>query len=83
VREHTCHTSIDPVWVEGDETRIEQIVMNLVGNALKFTPASGEIYVQVLAQGEHAVLRVADSGEGIAPICCPVSSSCSCRATGP
>jgi PAS domain S-box-containing protein len=56
-----------PVWIEADETRIEQIVSNLVGNALKFTPAGGRITVDVSAAAGEAILRVEDTGVGITP----------------
>jgi PAS domain S-box-containing protein len=56
-----------PVWIHGDGTRIEQIVVNLLTNALKFTPPGGSIRLQVMQEGRTAVLRVADSGIGIAP----------------
>src|SRR5919197_6266529 len=62
---HLCRTAIESVWIDGDEARIEQIVMNLVGNALKFTPIGGEIKIEVSSEGGSAVLRVADNGIGI------------------
>jgi two-component system, sensor histidine kinase len=56
-----------PVWIEGDFVRMEQIVNNIVGNAVKYTPAGGAIRVRVYADEGDAVLRVEDSGYGIAP----------------
>ena len=55
----------EPVWVEGDETRLEQIVSNLVTNAFKYTSPGGWIAVSVTRDGGHAVLRVEDDGIGI------------------
>jgi two-component system, sensor histidine kinase len=55
----------EPVWVSGDAVRIEQIVGNLVSNALKFTRGDGVISVFVGREGDDAVLRVADQGIGI------------------
>lgn len=56
-----------PIWVEGDATRLEQILDNLLTNALKYTPARGNILVEVRRQGNEAVLRVQDDGAGIEP----------------
>src|SRR6266403_1789880 len=56
-----------PVWVTGDATRLEQVVTNLVSNALKFTPAGGTIRVWVGVEGGEALLRVSDSGVGMSP----------------
>jgi PAS domain S-box-containing protein len=64
---HVIHDDVQSVWVDGDETRLEQIVDNLFGNSAKFTPAGGEIRITVRAEGRSAVLRVEDSGVGIAP----------------
>ena len=64
---HTCRATIASVWVEADQTRIEQIVTNVVSNAIKFTPVGGEVSVVVSGDGDDAVLRVEDSGVGIAP----------------
>ena len=55
----------EPVWVSGDPVRLEQIVGNLVSNALKFTRGEGVISVGVGREGDDAVLRVADQGIGI------------------
>jgi len=57
----------EPVWVSGDAVRLEQIVGNLVSNALKFTRSDGVIRVFVGREGDDAVLRVADQGIGIPP----------------
>jgi signal transduction histidine kinase len=56
-----------PVWIEGDLVRMEQIVNNIVGNAVKYTPAGGSIRVKLTIDGADAVLRVEDNGYGIAP----------------
>jgi len=54
-----------PAWVYADPVRLEQIVRNLVGNAVKFTPEQGRIDVRVSATDARAVLTVSDSGIGI------------------
>jgi signal transduction histidine kinase/CheY-like chemotaxis protein len=55
----------EPVWVSGDAVRLEQIVGNLISNALKFTRGDGVVSVFVGREGDDAVLRVADHGVGI------------------
>ena len=57
-----------PTWVVGDARRLKQIVVNLVGNAVKFTPEGGNVTVALLAdEDRHAVrLDVRDTGIGIA-----------------
>lgn len=57
----------EPVWISGDQVRLEQIVGNLVSNALKFTRGDGTVSVFVGREGNEAVLRVADQGIGIPP----------------
>ena len=54
-----------PLPICADVTRIEQIIMNLVLNAAKFTPVGGQIIVRVQPDREFAILRVIDSGAGI------------------
>ena len=58
---------LEPAWVLGDRTRIEQVVGNLVTNALKYTPAQGRIEIALEAGEDEACLTVHDSGVGIAP----------------
>lgn len=53
--------------VLGDATRLEQIVGNIMANALKFTPAEGQVDVVLERYRGRARLRVTDSGPGIAP----------------
>jgi len=63
------HVSFEgvPAWIEGDTTRIEQVVTNLVTNAVKYTPPGGSIKVRVTPKGRTAVLSVEDDGLGIGP----------------
>jgi len=65
--QHVVSVDVEAVWVDADETRIEQILSNLVENSTKFTPAGGAIAIGVRAEDQHAVLRVRDTGIGIAP----------------
>jgi two-component system CheB/CheR fusion protein len=56
-----------PVWIDADATRLAQIVGNLLQNAAKYTDPGGRIDVSVESDADHAVLRVADTGIGLAP----------------
>jgi PAS domain S-box-containing protein len=56
-----------PMWVSADAARLEQVVVNLLTNASKFTDAGGEILVRLERRHNHAELCVRDSGVGIAP----------------
>ncbi|MCA1827371.1 MAG: PAS domain S-box protein, partial [Myxococcales bacterium] len=56
----------DPVEVFGDADRLQQIEVNLLTNAIKYTPAGRRIRLSVAREGAEAVLRVADDGTGIA-----------------
>jgi CheY-like chemotaxis protein/nitrogen-specific signal transduction histidine kinase len=64
---HVLETDIAPVTVHADRVRIEQIVENLLSNALKYTPAGGSIRVSVRQHGDFAVLEVSDNGVGMSP----------------
>jgi signal transduction histidine kinase len=55
--EHQLSVETESVWVNGDETRLEQILSNLVGNALKYTPARGNVSIRVSVRGDGAVLE--------------------------
>lgn len=56
-----------PVWIRADVTRLAQLVGNLLGNAVKFTPRGGQVTLSVGRDGGHAVVGVTDTGVGIAP----------------
>jgi signal transduction histidine kinase len=58
-------TAADSNVVHGDQTRLQQIVWNLLTNAIKFTPQNGHVQASVSAQDGYAVLTVTDSGRGI------------------
>jgi signal transduction histidine kinase len=55
----------DPVTVDGNSLRLQQIVWNLIDNAIKFTPPHGGIFVALAANGESVDLTVSDSGIGL------------------
>ena len=55
------------IWVHADAARLEQVVVNLLTNAAKYTDPGGHVWLTVEQEGEEAVLRVRDTGVGIAP----------------
>ena len=61
----------EPAWVDGDALRIQQVLTNILTNAVKYTPPGGRIRVTLRADGADTVLRVEDSGFGIAPSLLP------------
>jgi len=56
-----------PVLVQADPQRLQQVILNLLGNALKYTLAGGTVWVKTVLEDREAVLRVEDTGIGIAP----------------
>ena len=56
-----------PIHVHADATRMAQVIGNLLNNAAKFTPSGGTVSLFVEREGDHAVIRVRDTGIGIAP----------------
>ncbi|WP_225774278.1 ATP-binding protein [Pseudomonas sp. Marseille-Q5115] len=59
--------SSDPLPVEGDALRLQQLFVNLLDNAVKYTPAGGQVRISLCRLGGQACVEVADSGIGIAP----------------
>ncbi len=55
---------LPPLW--GDRARVLQVLENLVGNALKFTPKGGRITIGAVSRGSEVLFSVADTGAGIA-----------------
>ena len=55
-----------PIWVEADPIRLAQVIANLLTNAAKYTDMGGHISVSAAHEGDEAVLRVRDTGLGIA-----------------
>ncbi|MFM8331532.1 MAG: PAS domain S-box protein, partial [Candidatus Methylumidiphilus sp.] len=60
-----------PLWVQGDAVRLEQVVGNLLNNAVKYTPDGGRIEVGLSSAAGFAVIRVRDSGVGMAAAMLP------------
>jgi CheY-like chemotaxis protein len=56
-----------PIWVDGDGARLVQIFANVLSNAVKFTPRGGQIWFSAESQSGEAVVRIRDTGIGIAP----------------
>lgn len=59
----TCPLEIG--WIVADQRRLKQVMFNLIGNAVKFTPSGGSITVGAERQGGEVLLTVADTGPGI------------------
>ncbi|MBA3598893.1 MAG: PAS domain-containing sensor histidine kinase [Methylibium sp.] len=55
-----------PIEIEADPMRFEQIIVNLLNNAIKYTPSGGHIWVKCTVEATRAVIRVEDNGNGIA-----------------
>jgi PAS domain S-box-containing protein len=68
-RKHELTVSLpkQAIWLHADAARLEQVVVNLLTNAAKYTDQGGHIWLTVQQEGEEAVLRVRDTGVGIAP----------------
>jgi len=58
-------TGREPVWVEADADRAAQVLINLIGNAIRYTPEDGLVQVGVVANGRFAEISVQDNGIGI------------------
>ena len=56
-----------PVWLQADPGRLEQVFVNLLANASKYTDSGGELAISVQVRDADAVVRIRDSGIGIAP----------------
>src|SRR5450432_1282604 len=68
-RKHELTVSLptQPIWLNADAARLEQVVVNLLTNAAKYTDEGGHVWLTLNQEDEEAVLRVRDTGVGIAP----------------
>ena len=69
LRRHTVTVMLgdEPVWAQADPTRLEEVLVNLLNNAVKFTPDGGVIEVACEARDGQVLVRVRDNGVGIDP----------------
>lgn len=69
LHKHSLEASLSPqpIWLYADAARLEQVVVNLLTNAAKYTANGGQIWLSIQQEGDEGVLRVRDSGFGIAP----------------
>jgi two-component system OmpR family sensor kinase len=58
-------TDIDQIQINGDRDRLKQVLLNLVGNAIQYTPQGGEVFMGLAKIGEQARIIVRDTGPGI------------------
>ncbi len=61
----TYDAPISPIVVEGDQKRLNQLVVNLLDNAIKYTPAGGSVRLSLGVEDSNAVIEVSDTGRGI------------------
>jgi signal transduction histidine kinase len=60
-----CHLPETAIVIDGDELRLEQVVQNLISNAVKYSPDGGTIHVRITQRGSLACIEVTDLGIGI------------------
>ena len=65
--QHRVDTQLDEAWVRGDPVRLDQIVTNLLVNAVKYTPAGGNVLLRTRRIGGRCELVVSDDGVGMGP----------------
>lgn len=70
-KDHPLRLDLHDAWVDGDAVRIEQVVTNLLTNAIRYTPTGRPIQVLVSTDSGSAVLQVQDAGTGIPPALLP------------
>src|SRR5437660_8032268 len=66
-RRHNLSVSVpsEPLWLEADPHRLEQVLTNLLTNAAKYTDPGGQVWLTAVREGRQIVIRVRDTGVGI------------------
>jgi len=62
---HAISMECEATWIEADPVRIDQILVNLIGNALKYTPGGGRIDIRVQPASDESVFEIVDTGVGM------------------
>ncbi len=65
--ELTVSLPTEPTWLHADALRLEEVIVNLLNNAVKYTPEGGHIWLSLQQEGDRIVLRIRDTGVGIVP----------------
>ena len=65
--ELTISMPAEPIYLDADPTRLEQVLLNLLNNAAKYTPQSGHIWLTIQVHGAEVAIRIKDNGIGIPP----------------
>jgi signal transduction histidine kinase len=66
-RGHRLAIALPPeaIWIEADQARVVQVIVNLLNNAAKYTPNGGALAISAACEGNQAVIRITDNGIGI------------------
>jgi PAS domain S-box-containing protein len=69
LEQHTleCSCATPPLFVEGDQQGLEEVLQNLLQNAVKYSPHGGHIHVEITAENEEVAISITDQGIGIPP----------------
>jgi len=67
LRDHKIEVDVQPIWLRADPARLDQMLSNLLANAVKYTPAGGKVKVTAARDKAEAVVRVKDNGAGMPP----------------
>ncbi|TMH55200.1 MAG: response regulator, partial [Betaproteobacteria bacterium] len=72
-RRHTVELGLsdEPLQIDADATRLSQVLLNLINNAVKYTPEGGRVWLETRRENDVAVLRVRDNGIGISAALLP------------
>jgi signal transduction histidine kinase len=63
--QHAITMETEETWIEADPVRIDQILINLIGNAVKYTPSGGKISIRVQPASDECVFEIVDTGVGM------------------